>query len=100
MDAALPAGEQSLLRSCSTVMRRMASSTTRCARGARAHTGSCRCTCWCRREWTVQQGHDLLEQIEADIRRALPPVTVLTHLEPLGDPAAMADQDLHRADVP
>jgi cation diffusion facilitator family transporter len=51
-------------------------------------------------EWTVQQGHDLLERIEADIRRALPPVTVLTHLEPLGDPAAMADQDLHRADAP
>ncbi len=51
-------------------------------------------------DWTVQQGHDLLERIEADIRRALPPVTVLTHLEPLGDPAAMADQDLHRADTP
>lgn len=51
-------------------------------------------------DWTVQQGHDLLERIEADIRRALPPVTVLTHLEPLGDPAAMADQDLHRADAP
>ena len=49
-------------------------------------------------DWTVQRGHDLLEQIEADIRRVLPPVTVLTHLEPLGDPAAMADQDLHRAD--
>ena len=51
-------------------------------------------------EWTVQQGHDLLERIEADIRRALPPVTVLTHLEPLGDPAAMSDQDLHRHDLP
>lgn len=51
-------------------------------------------------DWTVQRGHDLLEQIEADIRRALPPVTVLTHLEPLGDPAAMADQDLHRVDGP
>ena len=51
-------------------------------------------------DWTVQRGHDLLEQIEAEIRRALPPVTVLTHLEPLGDPAAMADQDLHRADTP
>ena len=50
-------------------------------------------------DWTVQRGHDLLEQVEADIRRALPPVTVLTHLEPLGDPAAMADQDLHRADA-
>jgi len=49
-------------------------------------------------EWSVQQGHDLLERIEADIRRALPPVTVDTHLEPLGDPAAMSDQDLHRPD--
>jgi len=46
--------------------------------------------------WTVQQGHDLLERIEADIRRALPPVSVLTHLEPLGDPTAMNDLDLHR----
>jgi cation diffusion facilitator family transporter len=51
-------------------------------------------------DWTVQRGHDLLEQVEADIRRALPPVTVLTHLEPLGDPAALADQDLHRGDAP
>jgi len=49
-------------------------------------------------EWTVQQGHDLLERIEADIRRALPPVTVDTHLEPLGDPAALADQELQRHD--
>jgi len=48
--------------------------------------------------WSVQQGHDLLERIEADIRRALPPVTVDTHLEPLGDPAALSDQDLHRPD--
>ena len=44
-------------------------------------------------DWSVQQGHDLLERIESDVRRALPPVTVLTHLEPLGDPAAMGDQD-------
>jgi cation diffusion facilitator family transporter len=51
-------------------------------------------------EWSVQQGHEVLERIEADIRRALPPVTVFTHLEPLGDPAAMDDQDLHRDDAP
>jgi cation diffusion facilitator family transporter len=47
-------------------------------------------------EWSVQRGHDVLERIEADVRRALPPVTVFTHLEPLGDPLAMDDQDLHR----
>jgi cation diffusion facilitator family transporter len=49
-------------------------------------------------EWSVQQGHDLLERIEADMRRALPPITVDTHLEPLGDPAAMRDENLHRDD--
>jgi cation diffusion facilitator family transporter len=47
-------------------------------------------------EWTVQRGHDTLERIEADIARALPPATVFTHLEPIGDPAAMNDLDLHR----
>ena len=46
-------------------------------------------------EWTVQQGHDVLERLEADIRRALPPITVFMHLEPLGDPAAMRDRHLH-----
>ena len=38
--------------------------------------------------------------VEADIRRALPPVTVFTHLEPLGDPSALDDQELHRSDPP
>jgi cation diffusion facilitator family transporter len=50
-------------------------------------------------EWTVQRGHELLERIEGEIRRALPPVTVFTHLEPIGDPSAMDDQDLHREEV-
>lgn len=49
-------------------------------------------------EWTVQRGHELLERLEGDVRRELQPVTVFTHLEPLGDPAAMADLDLHRDD--
>ncbi len=41
--------------------------------------------------WTVERGHQLLESIEADIRRALPSVTVFTHLEPLDDPASWDD---------
>ncbi|MBX3082235.1 MAG: cation transporter [Anaerolineae bacterium] len=49
--------------------------------------------------WTVQAGHNLLEQIESDIRREFPLVTVSTHLEPLGDPAAMADAKLDREPV-
>lgn len=51
-------------------------------------------------EWSVQRGHELLERIEADIRRALPPITVFTHLEPIGDAAAMNDLDLHRDEPP
>lgn len=46
--------------------------------------------------WTVQQGHDLLDQIEADVRGALPNTHVFTHLEPLDDPASFADIRLDR----
>ncbi|MFH1218009.1 MAG: cation diffusion facilitator family transporter [Pseudomonadota bacterium] len=42
-------------------------------------------------EWTVLQGHQLLEEIEDRIRQALPNVSVFTHLEPLTDPAAWDD---------
>ena len=35
--------------------------------------------------WTVQRGHQLIEKIEADIRRALPNANILTHLESLND---------------
>lgn len=44
--------------------------------------------------WTISQAHDLAEHIERDIRAALPDTTVFTHLEPLGDPTAMADTTL------
>ena len=46
--------------------------------------------------WTVQRGHHLLERIEADIRQALPGVTVFTHLESLDDPASWDDVALDR----
>jgi divalent metal cation (Fe/Co/Zn/Cd) transporter len=46
--------------------------------------------------WTVQQGHDWSERIEADIRHALPHAHVTTHLEPLEDPVSMSDQNLDR----
>lgn len=47
-------------------------------------------------DWSVQQGHDLCEVIELAIVRALPETTVSTHLEPLEDPSAWADQGLDR----
>ncbi|HPT50687.1 MAG TPA: cation diffusion facilitator family transporter [Accumulibacter sp.] len=46
--------------------------------------------------WTVQQGHDWAERIEADIRDLVPRTHVTTHLEPLEDPASMNDQALDR----
>lgn len=49
--------------------------------------------------WTVQRGHQLLEKIEADIRDALPIVTVFTHLESLNDPASWDDTNLDRKDT-
>jgi cation diffusion facilitator family transporter len=46
--------------------------------------------------WTVQRGHRLLDQIEDDVRKALPNTTVFTHLEPLEDPSSFEDQTLDR----
>ena len=46
--------------------------------------------------WTVQRGHDLVEEVEHDVREAIPNATVLTHLEPIDDPAAWADVNLDR----
>lgn len=46
--------------------------------------------------WSVQQGHDLVDEIEHRIIAALPMCTVTTHLEPKEDPAAFTDQQLDR----
>lgn len=46
--------------------------------------------------WTVQQSHNLLERIEADLRSQLPNVTVFTHLEPLEDSVSWQDTTLDR----
>lgn len=48
--------------------------------------------------WTVLQGHELLEQIERDVRIALPNTNVFTHLEPLEDPISWEDVTLDRPD--
>ena len=49
-------------------------------------------------EWTVQQGHNLAEEVERRIRSQVHQATVLTHLEPLGDPRSWADESLDRQD--
>lgn len=48
-------------------------------------------------EWTVDRGHDLLEEIEGQVREAIPNVTVFTHLEPLEDPVSWQDVRLDRS---
>ena len=47
-------------------------------------------------QWSVQQGHDWAERIEAAIGTALPRTHITTHLEPMEDPLSMNDQDLDR----
>ena len=46
--------------------------------------------------WTVQSGHQFLEQIESEIRLAIPASTVLTHLESMNDPSSWEDVCLDR----
>jgi cation diffusion facilitator family transporter len=48
--------------------------------------------------WTVQQSHDLLERIEAEIRGELTNTTILLHLEPIEDPVAWRDTNFDRTD--
>ncbi len=49
-------------------------------------------------DWSVQRGHTLLEAIERDLRQAVAPVSVFTHLEPVDDPVSWEDIELHRGE--
>jgi cation diffusion facilitator family transporter len=42
--------------------------------------------------WTIQKGHDLSENLEAEIIAELPNTLVTTHVEPLEDERSWADQ--------
>ena len=46
--------------------------------------------------WTIARGHDLSEQIENDLRQAIPGLVVVTHLEPEEDPKSWDDVSLER----
>ena len=47
-------------------------------------------------QWSVQHGHDLLEEIEEQIRIVIPGGNIFTHLEPVEDPASWRDVALDR----
>jgi cation diffusion facilitator family transporter len=46
--------------------------------------------------WSVRRGHDLLEEIEKDIRQQIEKVTISTHLEPIEDPRSLEDISIER----
>ena len=45
-------------------------------------------------EWTVAHGHELLNQIENELKDRLPNANIFTHLEPLHDPSSYTDIDV------
>ena len=47
-------------------------------------------------QWTVHDGHALLEKIEADVRAVVPNCLIDTHLESLDDPSSWQDVGLDR----
>lgn len=46
--------------------------------------------------WTVTQGHDLAEALEAELRLVIPNLHATLHVEPIDDPASLADAHLDR----
>jgi len=50
--------------------------------------------------WSVQSGHDVLEEIEKELVNVLPGLSVITHLEPLEDPASWNDAGLEGSSRP
>jgi cation diffusion facilitator family transporter len=46
--------------------------------------------------WTVDRAHHLSEEIESRIRSLVPNASLLTHIEPISDPASYEDVELDR----
>lgn len=47
-------------------------------------------------EWTIARGHEIADHIEEEIHAKVPRLNVLTHLEPLEDPASWDDVEIER----
>jgi cation diffusion facilitator family transporter len=96
MDTALPANEQQVISAILTNYKEQGIQ----FHAMRSRVAGARCFVYFHvlvpGKWTVQRGHDLCEEIELAISRALPGTHVFTHLEPLEDPLSWADQELDR----
>lgn len=51
-------------------------------------------------DWSIQRGHDLMEELEARIRAQVPFASVFIHIEPIEDPLSWRDQRLGPVEGP
>jgi divalent metal cation (Fe/Co/Zn/Cd) transporter len=49
-------------------------------------------------DWTVRQGHQIAELIEAQVTQAIPHSNIATHIEPIEDPASLQDLYIDRGE--
>lgn len=93
MDAALPAADQAQLEAVLDEFRSqgVAFHAVRTRRSASRRFASMHVLVPGR--WTVHEGHALLERLERRIDERLAPITVLTHLEPIENPASYNDEE-------
>lgn len=49
-------------------------------------------------DWTVRQGHQIAEQIETQVTKAIPLSNIATHIEPIEDPTSLQDANLDRVE--
>ncbi len=47
-------------------------------------------------KWTIQKGHQLADQIETQIKNAIPEANIVTHIEPVEDPLSLKDANIDR----
>jgi cation diffusion facilitator family transporter len=47
-------------------------------------------------DWTVRQGHQIAEEVETKVIRAIPRSNIVTHIEPIEDLISQQDMDLDR----
>jgi cation diffusion facilitator family transporter len=45
-------------------------------------------------EWSVKRGHQVAEQVEKDLRKDIPQITIFTHVEPVEEPISFEDVKL------
>jgi cation diffusion facilitator family transporter len=50
--------------------------------------------------WSVQRAHDVVEELESELRAAVPGLYAVCHVEPLEDPRSFADTGLDPVELP